>query len=66
MKHFDMAQRKDRPTPVKPREPRKGEEKPEAAFDVWLNRGLHQLYDDVAREPIPEDLLRIINEDRGR
>jgi len=66
MKHVDMAQRKDRPTPVKPRETRKRAEKPEAAFDVWLNRGLHQLFDDVAREPIPEDLLRIINEDRGR
>lgn len=34
------------------------------AFDVWLRRGLHQLYDTVAREPIPEDLLRLIEEDR--
>jgi hypothetical protein len=38
----------------------------DAAFDVWLHRGLHQLYDDVAREPIPEELLRIIEADRGR
>ena len=30
------------------------------AFDVWLRRGLHQLYDTVAQEPIPEDLLRLI------
>ena len=66
MKHVNMAQRKDRPTPVKPRETRKRGAKPEAAFDVWLNRGLHQLFYDVAREPIPEDLLRIIEEDRGQ
>ena len=37
-----------------------------APFDVWLNRGLHQLYDDVAREPIPEELLRLIEADRNR
>jgi hypothetical protein len=35
------------------------------AFDVWLRRGLHQLYDDVAQEPIPEELLRLIEGDRN-
>jgi len=34
------------------------------AFDLWLRRGLHQLYDTVAKEPIPEELLRMIEEDR--
>ena len=34
------------------------------AFDVWLTRGLHQLFDDVANEPIPDDLLRLIEDDR--
>ncbi|WP_431272567.1 hypothetical protein [Dankookia sp. P2] len=34
------------------------------AFDLWLRRGLHQLYDTVANEPIPEALLRMIEEDR--
>ena len=34
------------------------------AFDIWLQRGLHQLYDSVAKEPIPDDLLRLIEEDR--
>lgn len=33
-------------------------------FDLWLKRGLHQLFDDVANEPIPEELLRLIEEDR--
>lgn len=34
------------------------------AFDLWLQRGLHQLYDQVAKEPLPADLLRLIEEDR--
>lgn len=44
-----------------PREP-----KAEAAFDVWLQRGLHDLFDEVAQEPIPEDLLRLIEGDRRK
>jgi len=36
----------------------------ENPFDLWLKRGLHQLFDDVASEPIPEELLRLIEEDR--
>ena len=39
---------------------------PDAAFDIWLRRGLHQMYDDVAREPIPPELLRLIEQDRGK
>ncbi len=34
------------------------------AFDLWLQRGLHQMFDDVASEPVPEDLLRLIEDDR--
>lgn len=49
-----------------PRKPRidGSAQEPETAFDVWLKRGLHQLFDDVAKEPIPEELLRLIEEDR--
>jgi hypothetical protein len=39
---------------------------PDAAFDLWLERGLHQLFDSVAAEPIPDSLLKIIEQDRGR
>ena len=39
---------------------------PPAAFDLWLQRGLHQMYDDVANEPIPDDLLKIIENDRPK
>ena len=41
-------------------------EKPEQAFDLWLKKGLHQLFDDVANEPIPPELLRLIEEDKKR
>ncbi len=37
-----------------------------AAFDIWLHQGLHQLYDAVAREPIPDELLKLIEEDREK
>jgi len=60
MKHVAMSQRKDRPIPVRPPK----ERKPDAAFDLWLKRGLHKLYDEVAREPLPEELLRLVEEDR--
>ena len=36
------------------------------AFDLWLQRGLHELFDDVAGEPVPEELLKLIEEDRGQ
>ena len=38
----------------------------DSAFDLWLKRGLHQLYDNVAKEPIPEDLLRMIEDDQAK
>ena len=40
--------------------------KGERAFDEWLNRGLHDLYDEVVREPVPPDLLKLIEEDRKK
>jgi hypothetical protein len=39
---------------------------PDAAFDIWLRRGLHQMFDDVAREPIPPELLQLIERDRRK
>ena len=38
----------------------------EPAFDLWLKRGLHEMFDEVAKEPIPEELLRLIEEDRPK
>lgn len=30
------------------------------AFDIWLHKGLHQMFDEVACEPIPDELLDLI------
>ena len=40
--------------------------KGEAAFDLWLDRGLHRLFDDVTSEPLPDELLRIIEQDQRK
>lgn len=29
-------------------------------FDRWLERKLHELFDEVAHEPIPDDLIQLI------
>ena len=35
----------------------------ERPFDVWLNRQLHTMYDDIAREPIPREVVELIERD---
>jgi hypothetical protein len=53
--------------PAAPSQPAPG--KPGAAedpFGLWLQRGLHQLYDSVANEPIPAELLRLIEDDKSK
>ncbi len=52
--------------PPRPDRTRPGARKAERAFDEWLNRGLHDLFDAVVREPVPDDLLRLIEEDRKK
>jgi hypothetical protein len=42
-----------------------GEPGPEAeddALDRWLHLGLHRRFGAVAREPVPEELLRLLEE----
>lgn len=63
-----MKQRKDNPIPsrqIKGR-PHPGTVKAESAFDIWLQRSLHKLFDEVANEPVPEELIRLIEEDRRK
>ena len=50
--------------PVPP--PPKKSRKTEAAFDMSLQKGLHELFDQVANEPVPDELLKLIEEDRSR
>jgi hypothetical protein len=35
-------------------------------LDLWLRRGLHRLYSAVAAEPIPPELLRLIEDRPGQ
>ncbi len=69
MRHAVMARRKEpiegRSSPGKP-PGGQAQGKPSRAFDVWLDRGLHEMYDSIAQEPIPDDLLRLIEEDRKK
>ena len=34
------------------------------SFDRWLDEGLHKLYDDVVKAPLPEALLELIETHR--
>ncbi len=44
-----------------------GAKKPgDKAFDTWLKQGLHKIFDDVAREPIPQEILNLIEEHREK
>ena len=60
MNHFSMTQRNKPPAPPKKSRPS------DAAFNIWLTRGLHEMYDEIASEPIPEDLLKLIEEDQKK
>ncbi len=38
----------------------------ERPFDMWLQKQLHAMYDDIASEPLPNDLLSLIERDAQR
>ncbi|WP_083856356.1 NepR family anti-sigma factor [Reyranella massiliensis] len=52
----DGRPRSDRPTP-------KTGERP---FDMWLQKQLHAMYDEITNEPLPDDLLTLIDKDAAR
>jgi hypothetical protein len=52
--------------PTSPTNPPGGTKPGDKAFDTWLKQGLHKIFDEVAREPIPEDLLKLIEEHREK
>ena len=61
-----MADDRGEPPPERDRRPSpsrsRREERP---FDTWVDRQLHAMYDDIAREPLPADLVSLI-ERHGR
>lgn len=56
MNQFAMTNRKEGPGSKSSRKSRVTD----SAFDKWLNRGLHELFDDVMKEPIPPQFLDIL------
>ena len=57
-----MKERKDTVVPARPPKPKSAD----SAFDVWLQRSLHKLFDEVASEPLPDELVRLIEEHRTK
>jgi hypothetical protein len=37
----------------------------EDAFNLWLRQNLHETFDAVFTEPVPDDILMLIEEDRA-
>lgn len=59
-----MTGANDRPPGERPQPGSRGRRKVDSAFDLWLQRGLHKIFDDVANEPVPDELRKLIEDDR--
>ena len=59
-----MATNDDKPDAGRAGEPARskprGNDRP---FDMWLHKQLHAMYDEIASEPLPDDLLNLIDMD---
>jgi hypothetical protein len=38
----------------------------ERPFDMWLQKQLHAMYDEIAAEPLPNDLVNLIESDANK
>lgn len=62
-----MGDKPEKTSPAKDAGQRAGRDASvESAFDIWLQRHLHRLYDDVMHEPMPTELLNLIKSDRDK
>ncbi len=59
-----MTGANDRPPGERSQPGSTGRRKVDSAFDLWLQRGLHKIFDDVANEPVPDELRKLIEDDR--
>ena len=39
---------------------------PERPFDMWLHKQLHAMYDEITAEPLPNDLINLIERDADK
>lgn len=44
----------------------RGKAPAERPFDMWLQKQLHAMYDEIASEPLPTDLLNMIDHDAAK
>ena len=56
----DDKSKKDRAGETAPGKMKASGERP---FDMWLQKQLHAMYDEIASEPLPKDLLSLIERD---
>ena len=61
----DVMANDDKPLKGRADEAASGKPKPptERPFDMWLQKQLHAMYDEIAAEPLPDDLLNLIDRD---
>ncbi len=58
----------DKPRKGRAGDPARDRMKPlnERPFDMWLQKQLHAMYDEIASEPLPDDLLNLIEHDANK
>jgi|SRR5471030_214326 hypothetical protein len=61
----DVMANDDKPLKGRAGETARGKFKPptERPFDMWLQKQLHAMYDEITAEPLPDDLLNLIDRD---
>ncbi len=62
MKQFGMTDRKGRPG----KKPAPQSRPTDVAFDKWLNRSLHEMFDGIVNEPVPDEILKIVLDDKQK
>jgi len=45
---------------------KKVKEPTERPFDMWLQKQLHAMYDEITAEPLPDDLIKLIERDANK
>lgn len=55
------SEKSDGPTRPRPKAGRSS-----TAFDLWLQRELQDMFADVSREPVPDELMRLIDESKAK
>ena len=63
MANDDKQQRSKSKAGEAPRAKMRAAAPSERPFDLWLQKQLHAMYDEIANEPLPDDLLDLIETD---